>query len=119
MSIKLIFLVGIGGGLGSVLRYILSTLFIGFTPWVTVFINIVGGFMIGILYRYTEEFAISEQIRAFGVIGICGGFTTFSTFGLDFFILFRQEQTILGIFYISISVIGTIAAVFLGTRIFS
>ena len=113
MSIYNIILVGLGGSIGSVTRHLLSTFLISFTPWVTVLINISGGFLIGLLFRVTQDFTYAEQIRAFWIIGFCGGFTTFSTFGLDFYQLFRQEQFFSGIVYILVSVFGTIIGVLL------
>ena len=118
MSIYFVFLVGIGGGLGSICRYLLSTLLISFSPWITVLINVTGGFVIGFVFRYTENLSSAEQIRAFWIIGVCGGFTTFSAFGLDFFHLFKNGQIILGMIYICLSVACTILAVFLGMRAF-
>ena len=118
MSIYILFLVGFGGCLGSVFRYLLSTVLISFSPWVTVVINVAGGFLIGFVYRYVEDSSSSEQMRAFWVIGVCGGFTTFSAFGLDFFHLVRNDQILLGMLYICISVVCTILAVFLGIRCF-
>ena len=118
MSIYILFLVGFGGCLGSIFRYLLSTILISFSPWVTVVINVAGGFLIGFVYRYVEDSSSSEQMRAFWVIGVCGGFTTFSAFGLDFFHLVRNDQILLGMLYIGISVVCTILAVFLGTRCF-
>jgi CrcB protein len=119
MSIKMMLLVATGGALGSLGRYVLSSLLSNFSPWVTVLVNVLGGFTIGLLYKYTEGSSISEQIRALGVIGFCGGFTTFSTFGIDFVNLLRQDQFGLGMLYILCSVVGTIYAVFLGIRILS
>ena len=118
MSIYILFLVGFGGCLGSIFRYLLSTILISFSPWVTVVINVAGGFLIGFVYRYVEDSSSSEQMRAFWVIGVCGGFTTFSAFGLDFFHLVRNDQILLGMLYIGISVVCTILAVFLGIRCF-
>ena len=119
MSINLILLVGVGGGLGSLGRYLLSTLFASHNPWVTLIINIVGGFLIGFLYRFTEHVVQAESVRAFWMVGFCGGFTTFSTFGLDFFHLFSNHQISSGLVYVLISVLGTILAVFLGMRTYT
>ena len=116
MSIYLVLLVGIGGAVGSIFRYILAEALISFSPWVTVFINTLGGFVIGFGYRFTVDMSSLEPIRAFLIIGLCGGFTTFSAFGLDFFHLLKNEQIFLGILYIFSSVIGTILAVYLGIR---
>ena len=116
MSINLILLVGAGGGLGSIGRYFLSSIFPSHNPWITLIVNVAGGFIIGFLYRLTEHLGHAENIRAFWMVGFCGGFTTFSTFGLDFFHLFRQQQISLVLIYVLISVVGTILAVFLGMR---
>ena len=51
--------------------------------------------------------------------GFCGGFTTFSAFGLDFFHLLKEEQLFLVLTYLIVSLVGTIIAVFLGMRSFS
>lgn len=119
MSINLFLLVGLGGGFGSLARYFLSTFFVSFNPWVTALINIAGGFLIGLLYRYTENLSSAESIRAFWMFGFCGGFTTFSAFGLDFFHLLKNEQLFLILTYLVVSLVGTIIAVFLGMRSFS
>ena len=118
MSLHLVLLVGIGGGIGSILRYIISFTLMPFSPWFTVIINISGGFLIGLLYQYTLDLSYSDNIRAFGIIGVCGGFTTFSAFGLDFLHLFREGHFVLGLLYVILSVIGTILAVFAGVRLY-
>ena len=118
MSLHLVLLVGIGGGIGSILRYFISITLMPFSPWFTVIINISGGFLIGLLYQYTQNLSYSDNIRAFGIIGVCGGFTTFSAFGLDFLHLFREGQFVLGLLYVILSVIGTILAVFAGVRLY-
>ena len=91
MSIYILFLVGFGGCLGSVFRYLLSTVLISFSPWVTVVINVAGGFLIGFVYRYVEDSSSSEQMRAFWVIGVCGGFYYFFSIWTRFF-SFSQER---------------------------
>ena len=118
MSLHLVLLVGIGGGIGSILRYIISFTLMPFSPWFTVIINISGGFLIGLLYQYTLDLSYSDNVRAFGIIGVCGGFTTFSAFGLDFLHLFREGQIVLGLLYVILSVMGTILAVFAGIRLY-
>ena len=100
-------------------RYFLSTFFVSFNPWVTALVNIAGGFLIGFLYCYTEGLSSSERIRAFGMFGFCGGFTTFSAFGLDLFHLLEDQRLYLVLTYLVVSLVGTIVAVFLGMRLFS
>ena len=84
-----------GSALGGVLRYAItramlhtSTLF----PWSTVLINILGCFVIGFFGTATlagSRFAVSENTRLFVMVGLCGGFTTFSSFSLQTFDLLR------------------------------
>ncbi len=83
----------IGGGAGSVLRFIVSMLwrhvslhprFEGVVfPWPTFLVNVIGCCMIGVLYHYTEKCGISPEVRLLLTTGLCGGFTTFSAFGYE------------------------------------
>ncbi|MEP2568315.1 MAG: fluoride efflux transporter CrcB [Balneola sp.] len=96
-------MVGAGGFLGASSRYILSTFvqskFLGSDfPFGTYIVNITGCFLIGFLLAL---FAIKnlgdEQLRLFIFAGILGGFTTFSTFTNDSFLLFKEGELLLGI----------------------
>ena len=91
--------VGIGGGLGSILRYVISV-FIGrhvpiVFPIGTLLVNISGCFLIGIFYsvfaRYTD---FNPEWRLFLITGICGGYTTFSTYSYDGLILLKQGSNL-------------------------
>lgn len=112
-------IVGIGGAIGSMLRYgagILSLKmgFINF-PWGTLTINILGSFCIGLvvgLLAHAQNW--SEDIRLFAVVGILGGFTTFSAFSLDTVLLFERGQYFYAGLYVAGSVLISIAATFLG-----
>ena len=81
--IKNILLVGLGTGIGGMLRFVISLFFKTQTfPYNTLLINILGSFVIGIVFAITEKQTQSaEQIRLFFATGICGGFTTFSEIG--------------------------------------
>lgn len=80
----------IGGGIGSVLRYLgqlvinkyASGLAFSFS-WGTFIVNIVGCLLIGLFYSLSERLHFSMEVRLFLTVGICGGFTTFSTFSND------------------------------------
>lgn len=81
---KSLLFIFLGGGTGSVLRYLLT---IGVTrhtgtsfPWGTLAVNILGCILIGVFYTMTSRIHISNEIRLMLTIGLCGGFTTFSTF---------------------------------------
>ncbi|NOR76652.1 MAG: fluoride efflux transporter CrcB [Draconibacterium sp.] len=86
--LKTLLIVGTGGFIGSVLRYLvqvfvekgLSTTF----PWGTFIANIAGSFIIGIVFAFAEKGNLmSAEWRMFLAVGICGGFTTFSSFAYN------------------------------------
>lgn len=97
MNLQLILAVAIGGAIGSVARYgvgVGSTKLFGLAfPWGTLIINIVGSFLIG---AFAESFALRwdapQAVRVFLTVGICGGFTTFSTFSLDAYLLMERGE---------------------------
>lgn len=80
-------LIALGGAAGSVLRYLLGgvvqrTSSSGF-PIGTMFVNVSGCFVIGILVRQFMNMQLSPEMRALLIVGFCGGFTTFSTFSAE------------------------------------
>lgn len=115
------FIVGVGGFLGTVCRYLISLIPIsekaGF-PVNTLIINILGAFVIGLLAGLTTRYnGINADLMAFLRIGICGGFTTFSTFALEITDLFGTGRAWAGFLYISLSLILGVAAVLMGKTI--
>ena len=74
----------IGGGAGSVLRYLIG-LWIGSAafPWATFAVNAVGSLAIGLFGGWASRFGWSEPLRLALTVGVCGGFTTFSTFSKE------------------------------------
>ena len=116
-----ILLVAIGGGLGGVLRYLVPC-WIGAAkgfPWATLTVNVVGSLLIGLLSGLLARHGGSsaESIRAFAVVGFCGGFTTFSTFSNETFRLIESSQWLSAVAYVSLSILAGLAAVFLGYAI--
>lgn len=82
-----VLLVGIGGGLGAAARYLMglwiaARLGAGF-PWGTFFVNVTGSFVIGIVLILVERGALPAEARLFVAVGICGGYTTFSSFSYE------------------------------------
>ncbi|HML45249.1 MAG TPA: fluoride efflux transporter CrcB [Clostridia bacterium] len=108
--------VGMGGFLGTVLRYLLSMIPLqnhsGF-PFITLAINVSGAFAIGLLAGISTKYANAEWM-AFLRVGICGGFTTFSTFALEITNLFGAGKAVAGTAYIALSLLLGIAAVTAG-----
>ena len=115
--LKTITLIGIGGAIGSILRYLASTgiqskLLSGF-PYGTMCVNISGCFLIGLIYALAERNNISPEWRFFLATGICGGYTTFSTFSVETLYLLRNGELLYATAYITASVVLGILATFL------
>jgi fluoride exporter len=111
-------IVGFGGFLGTVCRYLLTLIPIsnksGF-PIVTLSVNVIGALLIGILAALTTRYeGVNADLMTFLRVGICGGFTTFSTFALEISNLFGAGKVGMGILYISLSLILGLFAVGLG-----
>lgn len=115
--------VGLGGFAGSVLRYGAG---IGIAalvavrgggirfPWATLAVNVAGSLFIGMLLRHVEQGSAQHLL---GVVGFCGGFTTFSTFSLESVRLIRDGHHTLALAYIGVSLVLCIGATFLGMTI--
>jgi fluoride exporter len=112
-------LVGLGGALGSMLRYAVALVSVqrigpGF-PLHTVVINIVGSFLIGVVAIYTQSsIGLSPYMSAFLTVGVLGGFTTFSTFSFDTVTLIADGAWSLALIYSAGSVVGGVAAAIAG-----
>ena len=112
-----VFLVGIGGMVGSMLRYGVSMLLMecgdGF-PIKTLLTNIVGCFLIGIIVMLSGKYSkLSPEMTLMLKTGVCGGFTTFSTFALESVTLIQKGDILSGLLYIVFSVAGGMLAVVL------
>ena len=117
--LKSIFIVGFGGFIGTVARFLASHYFqeniTSIFPWSTLIINIIGSLLIGIIFGISEKGDfMSPDVRLFLTVGICGGFTTFSTFSNDAFLLLRQDEWIRFPFYTSMSFFLGLLAVYGG-----
>lgn len=114
-----LFLVAVGGALGSGLRHLtnlaaLRLLGPGF-PWATLTVNIVGSFIMGVFVELlARRLGGSVELRLFVATGILGGFTTFSAFSLDFADLFGRGASVQALGYVAASVLLSLAAIFLG-----
>jgi len=118
-----ILLVGLGGFLGSVLRYLASGYIqqssksIDF-PFGTLAVNVIGCFIIGFLAQLAEERGVfSSESRSFVFVGILGGFTTFSSFGNETLNLARDSQMLNALANVGANVILGLLAVWLGRSV--
>ena len=118
-----ILLIGIGGFIGSVFRYLASgyvqqaTKSVGF-PYGTLAVNVVGCFVIGFLTQLAEGRGIfTSEARAFIFVGILGGFTTFSSFGNETLNLARDSQMMSALANVGANVVIGLFAVWLGRTV--
>ncbi len=120
MNISNLFLVAAGGCVGSVIRY-LTTIYVerrlpaGF-PYGTLTVNVAGSLVMGVVLAWVaaRSSETSEQWRLLIGTGFCGGFTTFSAFAADNLMLLDQESPALALFYVALSVMGGVLAVWIG-----
>ncbi len=82
-------------------------------------VNVLGAFLIGFLVKFAENSTTPDSFKAFWVVGLCGGFTTFSAFGMDLIRLIEEGQWTTGFLYLGLNLFGTVFAIFLGFRVFS
>ena len=117
--IKTILLVGLGGAIGSVFRYLTHWLttkyFQSSFPLSTFLVNVIGSLLIGLFIGYIGKyFPENHPLKFLLIIGFCGGFTTFSSFALENYNLLQNNQQITAYLYMAGSIILTISAVGFG-----
>ena len=120
MSLAALLAVAVGGAAGAVMRLLVSSM-IGahhLFPWATLAINIAGSFAIGLLWGgYGHADWFQNWGRMLLVVGLLGGFTTFSAFSLETLTLLQGGRLMTGIGYVLASVLGCLLAVFAGERL--
>lgn len=111
-------LVSLGAAIGGALRYGLSsyvnksqsTIF----PIGTLLVNVLGSFVLGIIMFYlSEKEFIGNEFRLFLSVGLCGGFTTFSTFSYETLMLFRDSEFGLAIYNVLLNVVLCLVGIYL------
>lgn len=123
MSISTCLFVMLGGAVGTLVRYLISVLTSAAPhelPWSTIAINVGGSFLIGFFGTLTlasGRFPVSENTRLLVMVGVCGGFTTFSSFSLQTFDLLRNGYALRAAVNVIGSVVLCICAVALGHAI--
>lgn len=111
--------VAVGGALGSVARYLTMVqvgriLGTGY-PFGTLAVNILGGFVLGVLVEAMAlRWSVSQELRALLTVGVMGGFTTFSTFSMDIFVLMERGDGMGAALYVGASVGLGLAAFWAG-----
>ncbi len=115
---KQLLYVGLGGFIGSIARYGVSKLNLYWhflsIPMGTLTVNVLGSFLIGILVGISQKSDfLSVDLRLFLMVGVCGGFTTFSTFSNENFMLMQNGQFLTALIYTGSSILFGFAAVYL------
>lgn len=118
MKAAIVTAIGLGGAIGSVARYFVSTIqsptWTGF-PYAIFIVNVSGGFIMGVMTELMAlKFSVSPEVRAFLTTGILGGYTTFSTFSLESALLIQRHAYMTATGYVVGSAILSIAALFCG-----
>lgn len=120
LSLEEVGVIAVGGAIGSVSRFGLSSVIQRLfpypdLPWGIIFCNVLGSFLIGVLFRLFEAHYIVNPLWRTGlVIGLLGGFTTFSSFSLDSIYLLQTGAYFAAMSNIVISVIGCLMATLFG-----
>src|SRR5579863_3447903 len=116
---RIALMIGAGGFIGSVCRYLLAQAvqgrFLSAFPFGTLTVNIVGCFVIGLIFAASDKGVLSAEWRLFLATGICGGFTTFSAFSIETVSLLRGGQMGYALSYVAASVLLGLSATFLAT----
>jgi len=111
--------IALGGAIGSVLRYGIGMAMHGLSglfPIGTMIVNILGSILLGALFAMQEgtHKSMSSEMWVFLSIGLCGGFTTFSTFGLETYLLWKEKHIVEAALYMISSMIAAPASIALG-----
>ena len=116
---KAMIIAGLGGFFGTCLRFLTGKFFHAVTssafPWGTFSVNVIGSFVIGIFFGLAERSnVISPSMNVFLITGFCGGFTTFSSFADDMYLMLQQRHWMSLGLYVGLSFLLGLAMVWLG-----
>ena len=105
----------LGGGIGSVLRWLICCKIN--SHWGTMIVNIIGAFLIGCAYTYFQKHLVDNtNLKLFVMTGLLGGFTTFSTYLLNFTTLIAENNYTEAFLYLLLSIIIGVIALVLGMK---
>ncbi|WP_159636845.1 fluoride efflux transporter CrcB [Sphingobacterium composti Ten et al. 2007 non Yoo et al. 2007] len=118
---KILLAIGLGSFIGGICRYLLSQIIHIKTeslfPMSTFIVNIIGSFAIGLVFALAAKGDISKEFQLFLATGVLGGFTTYSAFSNETFILMRDGHLVFALIYILTSITIGLLATFLGYSI--
>jgi CrcB protein len=119
MNLAALCLIAVGGALGSVARALVGwAIPAGRLPWATILINIAGSMLIGwLMARLTPLNESNLRAHGFWVVGVCGGFTTFSSFSWQTIELMQKNQWGAAAVNVVLSVVACVIATWLGWRL--
>lgn len=121
MSMKILLGVGVGSFVGGALRYLLSQAVqataLSTFPFGTLAVNLIGCFLIGVVFALTDKGFLTVEWRLFLATGLLGGFTTFSAFSNETVAMLRDGQFVYAAFYVGASVIFGLVSTFLGATL--
>ncbi|MBB5323866.1 CrcB protein [Anoxybacillus tepidamans] len=106
--------VAVGGAVGAVSRYMISTVIESPWPIATFLVNMVGSFILGILTGYVMKKPLADWVKAVIGTGFCGGLTTMSTFSKEAVQLFTNGYIWTSFVYVAISLVAGLAAGWIG-----
>lgn len=111
--------VALGGAVGAMARYAISLIPLKTEfPFLTLITNVIGAILIGFIAGITSgRDGVSRNMVLFWKTGVCGGFTTFSTFSLESYNLFEHDHCLLGCGYVLLSCLGCIFGVMCGEKL--
>lgn len=112
---------GLGGFLGTVARYLMnrltSWLWPSKYPWGTLLINLSGCFVIGLFFGLWGRHEIDLTLKALLITGFCGGYTTFSMYNHELFMMLCSRRWLMALLYVVPTVVGGLWMVYLGIRL--
>jgi len=118
---KILLAIGIGSFIGGIFRYLLSQFiqarFLSAFPYGTLFVNIIGCFLIGLVFGLADRGNLTQEWRLIIATGFIGGFTTFSAFSNETVSMLRDGQLGYALVYIIASVVLGLMATFIGISI--
>ncbi len=120
--LKMMLLAGTGGFVGTCLRFLTGKICVALGaavfPWATLVVNVVGSFIIGLLFGVAERTSlITAAMNALLITGFCGGFTTFSSFSHDMLGLIEQRQYLYFVLYAALSFVLGLVMVWAGREV--